>query len=167
MLGTEENALFIRDWCLTQREKEWTPDPVDPEGWTRLGSGRFREVYMGPDGHAYKVQHRYGRGESQSNASEAGVLRRHMLTKLPKGCRFPRWYFHELDGRGVMVMERFQRIFSYLSWDEKRDYENLVGPLERALEDVGDLHHLNLAVDLERKLLVPIDLGSDTAWWSD
>lgn len=165
MLGNEEDARFIRDWHFGGRRDDWG-NPVGelPEGWGRLGSGSYRIAYLSPDGVVYKVQQRYalpGEYEGQSNKSEAENLRRFWLIKMPPGCRLPRFQFFELDGKGVMAMERLGRTLSqYSQWDEKgSNYWALRNKLYRTLTGVCDLHGGNLAVDEERDLLVPIDLG--------
>lgn len=164
MLGNEADARFIRDWYVEERGKrEWDQRDA-PKGWTRLGAGCYRTVFLSPDGVVYKVQQRYAKPdqyEGQCNKSEAANLRRYWLTKMPEGCRLPRWGFFELDGRGVVVMERFEKTLSRYSQytpDGSR-YWGAFGRLQRTLQDVYDLHGGNLAVDEESQLLVPIDLG--------
>lgn len=167
MLGNEENARFIRDWYVEARGGEsnsWRRWEDEPEGWTYLNHGVSRAAYLGPDGVVYKVQHYYGRDASyylgQSNSGEAETLRKHFLTKLPKGCRLPRFTYYELDGRGVMVMEYFRKLFNQVITSHK-EYGKYASPLDdlRRTLRLEDLYGANLAVDTERELLVPIDLG--------
>lgn len=167
MLGNEENARFIRDWYQEARGGErlpWRRWEDEPEGWTYLNHGVSRAAYLGPDGVVYKVQHYYGGDENyylgQSNSGEADTLRKHFLTKLPRGCRLPRFTYYELDGRGVMVMEYFKKLLNQVphSSPERSVLESPLRAL-RAVLRLEDLYGVNLAVDTERELLVPIDLG--------
>lgn len=162
MLGNEEDARFIRDWYLNavnEKGDRWNLTP--PEGWARLGGGCYRAAFLHEEsGVVYKVQHSYGYGYGQSNASEAETLRRYMFRKLPQGCRFPRYSFYELDGKGVMAMERFSKLLrDYSRYAEGSHYWDRLRKLQGALYDVYDLHSANLAIDEENQLLVPIDLG--------
>lgn len=166
MLGNEEDARFIRDWHLEVADRDpWDPDyKAVPRGWSRIGSGCYRIAYLSPDGVVYKVQGYYalpGQYEGQSNKEEAENLRRFWLKKMPEGCRLPRFRFFELDGKGVIAMERFQKTLSQFSDygdPQGTEYWALRGRLQRAL-GLTDMHGGNLAVDEENKLLVPIDLG--------
>lgn len=167
MLGNEADARFIRDWHFSPDAKRdaWG-DLIQqaPDGWRRLGEGCYRVAYLSPDGVVYKVQHYYaepGQYQSQSNKGEAEALRKYWLKKMPKGCRLPRWGFFELDGRGVIAMERFNKTLSHYSQynDPGSRYWILVEHLQGVLCDVYDLHGGNMAVDEENQKLVPIDLG--------
>lgn len=167
MLGNEADARFIRDWHFdTGSQKDAWGDRTqrEPEGWKRLGAGCYRVAYLSPDGVVYKVQQHYakpGQWQSQSNKGEAETLRRYWLTKMPKGCRLPRWGFFELDGRGVVAMELLGRTLSQVSQysPEGSRYWGALGRLQDVMRDVYDLHGGNLAVDEENQKLVPIDLG--------
>lgn len=165
MLGNEEDARFIRDWYAGELEKPTYNQFKDaPKGWTRLGAGRYRTAFLSPDGVVYKVQQRYakpGEYEGQCNKGEAVNLRKYWLKKMPEGCRMPRWGFFELDGRGVIAMERFNKTLSrYPQYSSPgSEYWALVRRLQRVLNDVYDLHGDNMAVDEESQKLVPIDLG--------
>lgn len=169
MLGNEEDARFIRDWhiAITASEGDYdrkTGEYRSPEGWERLGSGCYRVAYLSPDGVVYKVQLYYaapGRYEGQSNKTEVANLRKYWLTKMPEGCRLPRWGFFELDGRGVMAMEQFNKLLKQYS---KRDaegsrYWTALNRLQNVMCDMYDFHGGNLAVDEENQKLVPIDMG--------
>lgn len=158
MLGSERHALFIRDWyVLMQSNQYWDEEP--PKGWKRIGSGISRTAFLGPDGAVYKVEQYYDPENFQSNAGEAETLRNHLLTRLPLGCRLPRYTYYELDGRGVMVMEYFEKLVTKVPNGtlERSRYTNLARELMRILR-LEDLYGSNLAVDHDGTL-VPIDLG--------
>lgn len=165
MLGNEADARFIRDWYARELDKPTDNQYGDaPKGWTWLGAGCYRAVFLSPDGVAYKVQQRYaepGGWESQSNKTEAANLRRYWLTRMPRGCRLPRWGYFELDGRGVIAMERFDKTLNRYSQysDEGSKYWGALGRISDLMCDLYDFHGGNLAVDEENQLLVPIDLG--------
>lgn len=164
MLGNEADARFIRDWYVEEREKrEWDQRDA-PKGWTRLGAGCYRTVFLSPDGVVYKVQQHYakpGGYEGQSNKTEVANLRKYWLKKMPEGCRLPRWGFFELDGRGVVAMELLGKTLSQVSQysDEGSRYWTALGRLQGVMRDMYDLHGGNLAVDEENQKLVPIDMG--------
>lgn len=162
MLGSAEEAQFIRDWHRKRTAEggydRWSDAP--PEGWTRLGSGCYRIAFLAPSGVAYKVQHT--ETSFQSNHGEANTLRRYFLTKMPKGCRLPRWKLYEFDeGSGIMAMERFTKLLrDYGRYDAVGSkYWEAQRRLTDLMWDVYDFHGANLAVDVENDLLVPIDLG--------
>lgn len=159
MIGNEAEAKFIRDWYASKGQ--WSQrDDTPPVGWERLGSGCYRAAFLSPTGVVYKVQHNYDHS-SQSNAGEAETLRRYWLTRMPKGCRLPRWSLYELDGKEVMAMERFTKLLNEFSLfsAEGSKYWSLRSALENVISDQWDFHGGNLAVDEEAELLVPIDLG--------
>lgn len=152
MLGNETDARFIRDWYL---HKGCYLDA--PKGWTRLGSGCYRTAFLSPDGVVYKVQQNYAYSY-QTNKGEVEVIRRYWLRKLPRGCRFPRYQFFELDGKGVTAMERLPKLLKDFSRYEENSPWTLLDRLQEALVDVYDLHGANIGVD-EVGMLVPIDMG--------
>lgn len=160
--GNERNARFIRDWYVLMAEHCRTGEKP-PQEWRRLGSGCYRAAFLHePSGVVYKVEHRYGSGYTQSNKGEAESFRRFLLTKLPHGCRLPRWEFYELDGRGVMVMEKFDKLLhefgKYTANGSK--YWDAQSRFSSAFPDLWDLHGRNIAVDEETGQIVPIDLGA-------
>lgn len=162
MIGNESDAQFIRDYVLDRSERDIYGEAFNaPEGWVRLGSGCYRSAWLHKESNVvYKVQHRYTNDYGQSNAGEARNLKRYYLTKLPKGCRLPRFRHFELDGRSVMAMERFDKLLKYVSYyDDPKGYHARLAHLQEALRDLWDLHGANLAIDEENELLVPIDLG--------
>lgn len=159
MIGNADEALFIRDWYIGLGPERRYESFDTPEGWERLGSGAYRAAFLSPSEVVYKVQHSY-KYSSQSNAGEAETLRRYWLTRMPKGCRLPRWSLYELDGKEVMAMERFAKLLtSFPRCGKGSEYWSLVSVLEDVIRDQWDFHGANLAVDEEAKLLVPIDLG--------
>jgi hypothetical protein len=159
MIGNADEALFIRDWYIGLGAERRYDSHDTPEGWERLGNGAYRAAFLSPSGVAYKVQHSY-KYSSQSNAGEAKTLRRYWLTRMPKGCRLPRWSLYELDGKEVMAMERFTKLLNHFShYGEGSEYWDRVSDLNDVINDQWDFHGANLAVDEEAKLLVPIDLG--------
>lgn len=158
MIGNADEALFIRDWYLSQSPQRRYEDGA-PEGWKKLGRGCYRAAFLSPSGAVYKVQHSY-EYSSQSNAGEAETLRRYWLTRMPKGCRLPRWSLYELDGKEVMAMERFTKLLNdFPSCGEGSEYWGLLTDLNDVINDQWDFHGANLGVDVEAGLLVPIDLG--------
>lgn len=161
--GNETDARFIRDWyvLMAEHRREYQEQP--PSGWSKLGSGCYRAAFLNTmSGLVYKVEHRYGNGYGQSNQGEAETFRRFMLRKLPKGCRLPRWAHYELDGRGVMVMEHFEKLLHDYSMysEEGAPYWNAQNKFSSSFPDLWDLHGSNIAVDEETRTIVPIDLGA-------
>lgn len=162
MIGNESDAQFIRDYVLEGGERDIYGEVTSaPKGWVRLGSGCYRSAWLHEESNVvYKVEHWYSDGYGQSNAGEAKNLRRYYLTKLPEGCRLPRFGYFELDGRGVVAMERFDKLLKYVSYyDDPHGYYTRLTHLQEALRDLWDLHGANLAIDEVNKLLVPIDLA--------
>lgn len=159
MIGNIEEARFIRDWYRDYRDSD--PCGVgQPNGWRRMGSGCYRVAFLAPSGVVYKVQH-WQNNSYQTNAGEAEKLRSLMFRKLPQGCRFPRYQLFELEGEGVMAMERFNqtmRSISSYSAEGKR-LRALENRLIAALPELRDMHDDNIAVDEVNGQVVPIDLG--------
>lgn len=156
MLGTAEEALFIRDWFIASKN-DYTA-PRTPEGWRRLGAGVSRCVFLSEaTGVVYKVEKRYSNeGSGQSNRKEAEAIRKFYLRKLPADCRLPRFYLHELDGKPVMAMEAFTTLLRDAL--DPQSYAGTRSQLE-LLTRLWDLHDQNLAVDEVNKQLVIIDWG--------
>lgn len=158
-IGHEHDARFIRDWSILMAENcRYGETP--PSGWTRLGAGAYRSVFLNEATQtAYKVEHQYN-GVGQSNASEARNLRKLYLRKMPGGCRLPRWSLYELDGRTVMAMEKFNKLIrDFNQYDQEgATYHASYYRLKRAMHEFWDLHQQNVAVD-DNGLVVPIDLG--------
>jgi len=155
MLGNETDARFIRDWYIEGRGYG------APEGWRLIGSGCYRNAYLHVEsGVVYKVDQSYGYG-GQGNNTEARALRNYFYNKkMPAGCRLPRFRFLELDGKGVIAMEKFDKLLKDFSiYGNGAEYYDRRDALQRALRDTYDLHAANLAVDEVNQLLVPIDLG--------
>lgn len=100
MIGTLEEAQEIFDavgdrWNLDYRAENC------PEGWTFLGSGGTRSVYLSPSGVAYKVCHNY-EDEETPNYNEVEhynfeVIRKHHT--LPGKWRVPMSHIHQFNGR--------------------------------------------------------------------
>lgn len=162
MIGNEAEARFIHEWLRTQQERVDyydNPGPRAPEGWSRLGSGCYRIAFLAPSGTVYKVQN--SPTSYQSNRDEAATLRRYMLRKLPKGCRFPRYQlFMVSEDEGVMAMERMESLLREYSHykAEHRRIRNLRNDLIETLHDLSDLHDGNIGVAGDGAV-VPIDLG--------
>lgn len=157
MLGTAEEALFIRDWFLASKNDYKAPKT--PEGWRRLGAGVSRCVFRSEaTGVVYKIEKYYDDDEyTQSNRKEAETIRKFYLRKLPAGCRLPRFYLHELDGKPVMAMEAFTTLLR--DAPDRQSYSVTRSRLERFTK-LWDLHDQNLAVDEVNKQLVIIDWGA-------
>lgn len=163
MIGNEADARFIRGW----RIEDGQHNNNSPEGWEYLGRGCYRAAYLHVASNVvYKVQHDYDYSY-QTNAGEAAVLK-HLFynVRMPKGCRLPRFKFFEQGGSGgVLAMERFTTLLEDIgSYTDPEGYYSRVRPLGNVLNHpdgrrVCDLHNENLAIDEERKLLVPIDLA--------
>lgn len=159
MIGNEEDARFILDWCESVRGDSYElPRRRAPKVWEYLSCGSYRVAYLHKgSGVVYKVQHRYGRSEWQTNEGEAENLRLMRLKRIPEGCRLPRFQYFHLNGNGVMAMERFRVILK--SAPHSHRYDGLLNRLRDALGLV-DLHSSNAALDEEHDLVVPIDLGA-------
>jgi hypothetical protein len=165
MLGNEENARFIRDWYLDVMREYYSGDNdrrrEAPEGWRRLGAGCYRQVYLHVETSVvYKVEHNYRDGW-QSNKGEAQNIRKLMFTRLPKGCRLPRYQLFRLDGKAVIAMEYFEKLLREFSMygDSGRDYWTAKTEMLNAV-NLSDMHASNVAVDEINKQIVPIDLGA-------
>ncbi len=161
MLGNESDARLIFEWKESQFLNGYSPAP---RGWAYLGQGSFRSAYLSPDGVVYKVEHAPGGFYGQSNYGEMLNLRRYWLTKMPKGCRLPRWGWYPIGNRttGVIAMEHFDtllRSFSRYDANGAKYWDRLVD-LQEALYDMYDLYGTNIAVDVKGDAVVPIDLGA-------
>jgi hypothetical protein len=67
MIGSAENARFIFNWYFNFADNVeeyarnydtpafWYREYPTPDGWSFLGAGAHRLVYLGPDGVAYKI----------------------------------------------------------------------------------------------------------------
>ena len=161
MIGNEQEALFIRDWYADRMVEDpygYTAED-GPDGWRYLGRGAYRAAFLGPSGAVYKVQHTYTYSY-QSNEGEVRNLRNHMLTKLPKTCRLPRYTLYGLGGKAVTAMEHLPALLRDVGMDSPYFHlKSEVRGLVNALTNVFDLHHSNIAVDTVNHQLVPIDLG--------
>lgn len=81
-IGSEDNAILAASF-FKNNVQNWGL----PEGWTTLGEGMSRRVYLGPDNVAYKVlmNDRYARVGSNANESEAmayAALKDHMPSHI-------------------------------------------------------------------------------------
>lgn len=160
MIGNPGYATYIRDWYVEEYAKPWGQREDCPEGWRLLGGGLFRKAFLSPDGVVYKVQHNY-KYSGQTNEGEWETFKRMRLEcRMPKGVRLPRMYYHALDGRGVIAMEKMGRLlreFSVYSeegsslWTRRAELCEITG--------MWDLHGENLALDETTSELVIIDWG--------
>lgn len=158
-LGSAENAAFIKDY-VRRVWGESRPCPLDeegvPEGWTYLGSGSFRSVWCGPDGVAYKVQHK--EQQRQSNEREYLEVQRVLQCDPLPHVRIPKCsYYPDSD---VVAMERVKgktltdqfgwRIPAHLEYS----YYNL-----NIHYNLTDTHSENVMYDPATDELVPVDIG--------
>jgi hypothetical protein len=96
MLGSLEEAQEIYEavgqaWFRGEGEV--------PPGWSFIGSGGTRRVYLSPSGVAYKVCHHYEDDDQSNNELEYKNFRRIQREgKLPGNWRIPRSYLHKFRG---------------------------------------------------------------------
>lgn len=168
MIGTAEEAKFIRDWAHGRAPGGYIyGDEVRknlPEGWQYAGCGAYRAAFLSPCGVIYKVEREVGGNVAlwgQSNEGEYRNLKKMYLTcKLPEGTRLPKFTYYTLDNNGgVMAMEaidtKYADIFD-LPYDEQDRIRSLYNKLQDQLP-IGDLHHANVMYDSKTKELVPVD----------
>jgi len=165
-IGNEADARLIRDWVRAWYGEEKYPrttqhmrsDP--PEGWTYLGEGSFRSVWLSPDGVAYKVQHRPD--SVQSNEGEYQALERARDREAPVGSRLPACSFYPLgfSGNGVLAMERIvgKTVYALYSWDQPKEITDLMWQIECAY-NLCDMHSENVMIEESTKVLIPVDFG--------
>lgn len=99
MIGSEAEAREIFEAVGDRWNIDYDPQAC-PEGWTFLGSGGTRSVYLSPSGVAYKVCHTYEDEEPNYNDIEHynfELIRKHV--KLPELWRVPDSHKHCFNGR--------------------------------------------------------------------
>jgi len=161
MIGNRGYAMYIREWVRAKQAEAGDdyrcPDSA-PAGWKNLGKGCFRSAYLSPDGVVYKVQHYVGSG--QSNAKEYRKYNRLRIEhKMPEGARFPLLQHFAFDGNDdVNAMDHVGPTLNKYTGGDYRKHSECLVHVSRLL-GLWDMHHDNAAVDVERGLIVPIDLG--------
>jgi len=161
MIGNRGYAMYIREWVRAEQgdwESAYDSPRHAPAGWKYLGQGCFRAAYLSPDNVVYKVQHYAGTG--QSNFTEYRKYNRLRLEhKLPEGARFPLLqHFALANGDGVNAMDHVGPTLNKYTGDDYHKHSSCLADISRQLR-LWDMHHGNAAVDVERGLIVPIDLG--------
>lgn len=100
MIGSLAEAQEIFDAVGDRWNIDYDPSAC-PEGWTFLGSGGTRSVYLSPSGVAYKVCHTYEDDDEPSyNDVEHynfEIIRKY--GKLPNRWRVPQSHIHCFNGR--------------------------------------------------------------------
>lgn len=166
MIGSAANATLIKKWH-DKVSDNWMMDfSSPPEGWTYVGCGAYRRVYLGPDGVVYKLEKH--QGDEQSNEGEIKAIERILKeNSMPEGSRLPKaCYF--TDSR-VLAMEKLGKTLSELSSAlSGEDYSRYMRIKSNIVSQckVFDLHTANVMIDDKTKELVPVDLG-DTVELSD
>lgn len=165
-IGNEEDARTILDWVRSSQKRRFSwPKCVDtkegPDGWTFLGRGSFRSVWLSPEGVVYKVNHEDDWDEQ--SADEVDTLSRVWDVGPLEGCRLPKFNWFQLDEEIVVVMEWVKgwTLWEYNSrendCDKRSEYTSLMRRI--AVEyAVGDMHDENVMVDKDG-YLVPVDFG--------
>ena len=162
MIGNRGYAMYIRDWARVEqkgRRWEYLPDHA-PAGWKYLGSGCYRSAYLSPDNVVYKIQYTPGVYCGQPNIGE---YRRWWDLRLryrePEGVRWPLMNCFRFEGGDdVNAMDYVGKTLSQYYGPDRDKYVSAARLCSWNL-GLSDMHHGNLAVDEERKLIVPIDLG--------
>lgn len=164
-IGSADYALFIKeqvranmnDWSRPNDYIEENP----PEGWEFLGRGSFRSTWRGPDGVAYKVQHRPT--SMQTNQEEYQNLQKAAKIEAPEGTRLPACSFYPLDNRidGVIAMECVDGATIEDRFGRYGPPSNIAQRVY-AIEDkyrLGDMHFENVMIEDETDIVIPIDFG--------
>lgn len=163
IIGNACDAETIRDYAVAMKSHHdfWTERPTMPEGWRELGDGCFRRAFLSPDGVVYKVQKDYANRYGQTNEGEYKNLLHGLACEAPEHTRMPRFTYYELDGRGVMAMERIHgETLEGLTetGDEPEDGFHRLCELEDAY-GIMDGHCGNVVVEEKTGDLVLIDWG--------
>lgn len=164
MIGNRGYAMYIREWAREeQRAKNlgsYALPREAPAGWKYIGQGCYRAAYLSPDRVIYKIQITPGRWCGQSNAEE---YKRWWELRLRyrelDGMRWPLVNLFEFgENDDVNAMDYVGKTLSAYDGPDRQDYVTTAQRCAWHLS-LSDMHHGNLAVDEQRKLLVPIDLG--------
>lgn len=159
-IGNEHDAQTILFWVRSHDAKYGKPSCViheeAPLGWTYLGSGSFRSVWLSPEGVAYKVNH-MSSYDSQSGDEIENLERLWKSGTLP-GCRLPKFSSFTVDREPVVAVERVHgvtlREYEGDDWDMFYDIMNNLSNKLRLF----DVHDENVMVDRDG-ILVLVDLG--------
>lgn len=162
MIGNRGYAMYIRDWARNEQKSESYGDLPRhaPDGWQYLGSGCYRAAWLSPDNVVYKVQRTPGLWSGQANIEE---YRRWWALRLdhrmPEGARFPVMHCFTFEGHDdINAMDYVGKTLNRYGGDKYYKYSDTLREVSRRL-GLWDMHHGNAAVDEERGLIVPIDLG--------
>lgn len=164
MIGNRGYAMYIREWVRdTQRAEglgNWSTPRWAPDGWQYLGQGCYRGAYLSPDKVVYKIQVHPGRFSGQPNFDE---YRRWWKLRLRfremDGMRWPLMNCFEFEGGDdINAMDHVGKTLSQYDGPDRQHYVTAAQTFSWHVS-LSDMHHGNLAVDEERKLIVPIDLG--------
>lgn len=164
MIGTLREATTILRWYETPKWQKKLP-----KGWTHVGSGCYRTVYLSPKGVCYKV------GTTWSNDMEvkkAKTLSR--FTKLAEkyNFRIPKTNAFRIKGSSgemetIVAMEYIKGKTTYCNGNESTNcccgytpcIDSQRGSMSARLSHwVSDMHSANVLVD-GNGVLVPVDMG--------
>lgn len=123
---------------------------IIPDGWTYLGSGCFRDVFLGPDGWVYKV------GDVSSNITEVRNSKSFML-ESDSSIRFP--YAEDVWDYEIIRCEYVEGTIlddMLPFWEDVKGITRYVRQLTN--ETVYDVHEFNIVV-LPDGTPAMIDLG--------
>ena len=163
MIGNRGYAMYIREWAREEQRVKGSTYCLPreaPAGWKYIGQGCYRAAYLSPDNVVYKIQITPGRWSGQSNADE---YRRWWQLRIryreAEGMRWPLMaHFKIGEDDDVNAMDY---VGVTLSRYDGPDYDKHLDTARRCQwhMQLRDAHNGNFAIDEERKLLVPIDLG--------
>lgn len=159
-IGNEHDAQTILFWVRSHDAKYGYPSCVNheeaPLGWTYLGSGSFRSVWLSPEGVAYKVNHKSHYDYQSSDEIEN--LERFWKSGTLPGCRLPKFSSFTVDREPVIAVERVHGVtlHEYEGVDRDRFYD-LMHDVTQELR-LRDMHDENVMVDRDGTLVL-VDLG--------
>jgi len=160
-IGNAKDAESILIWVrwtgLTRNDCEMGRIPETPEGWTYVGHGSYRSVWLSPEGVAYKVNHNPRWCRQTEEELEKLVDAWEMET--PEGCRLPKFDRFEVDDETVVAIEYIKGLRLI---DVPRDRDELYDLLEECQDHyrLRDLHDENVIIEEGTGYLVPVDLGA-------
>lgn len=162
-IGNFHDAQTILHWVRSHPSRYGRPTCVTeesaPEGWSYLGRGSFRSVWLSPEGVAYKVGHE-GYRENQCS-DEIANLRSAWADprSVPDGCRLPRFEGFDVDGDLVVAIEKISgMVLDEYHGEEQSKYYKLMRTVEKVFR-LWDMHSENCMVEDGTGYLVPVDFG--------
>lgn len=150
LVGSRKDAAFISEWF--EQAQSWSNTPV---GWTLLGSGSFRAVFLHIESDvAYKLDcagYEDPGYDSRQEVSVARRLRKRTFSKV----RIPATSGYNIGGKFVVAMERVDGTMGGSS--NPATFRE--GLLELFRIGFMDMHEWNYMIDSDG-FVVPVDMAS-------